>query len=87
MLRPKPTPPAPPQVIDVPVPAYRALPPALTAPLAEPSPPAASCKWLGIDVPCVGEALVWIDAWRGVLQQCNADRATAAKLSDPDAAP
>jgi hypothetical protein len=65
----------------VPVPAYRPLPAALTAPLAEPTAPPARCTWLGISTQCASDALLWIESWRGELQQCNADRATAAKLS------
>ena len=63
------------------MPAYRTLPAALTAPLAEPTAPPARCTWLGRQTQCASDGLLWIDAWRGVLQQCNADRATAAKLS------
>lgn len=65
----------------MPVPAYRPLPAALTVPLAEPAAPAARCTWLGLQTQCASDGLIWIDAWRGKLQQCNADRATAAKLS------
>lgn len=63
------------------MPTYRPLPAALTLPLAEPAPPATACTWLGTPTPCAGDALEQIDAWRGALQQCNADRATAAKLA------
>ncbi|MHB1273632.1 MAG: hypothetical protein ACYCZD_12860 [Rhodanobacter sp.] len=73
--------PQPAPVIEVPVPAYRPLPASLTAPLAEPSPPPSSCALGGVPVPCALAGLFQIDAWRGVLQRCNADRATAAQVS------
>jgi len=68
----------------VPVPAYRALDASLTAPLAEPPPPPTACSMRGIPVPCALEGLLQIDAWRGVLQRCNADRATAAQVTKGD---
>ncbi len=72
----KPTP-----VIEVPVPAYRPLDRPLTDPLAEPDAPAARCQMDGAPAVCALDGLVQVEAWRGVLQRCNADRATAAKVS------
>lgn len=70
-------------VVEVPVPAYRPLPAALTVPIAEPAPPAARCSWLGRPTVCAFDGLAQITLWRGKLQQCNADRATSAKVTQP----
>lgn len=95
MLRPRPSPPPPalepPKVIEVPVPAYQPLDPRLTLPIAEPAPPEAHCTYLGAPQVCVLDALLWIENWRGALQQANAGRATAAEITGtttpPPAAP
>lgn len=65
------------------MPAYRPLPPQLTAPLAEPPPPPAHCTLHGQPAVCALDALAWIEAWRGKLRQANADRATAARMTEP----
>lgn len=80
MVRPTP-------VIEVPVPAYRPLPPALTTPIAEPAPPAARCRDQGAPAVCVADALDWIEDWRASLRRANADRATAAKIATPNKEP
>jgi hypothetical protein len=64
----------------VPTPVWQALPAPLTVPLAEPPMPPLNCHVAGVDVPCALEGLAQIDAWRGGLQQCNADRSTAAQI-------
>lgn len=87
--RPKPpvTPLCAAQVIEQPVPAYRPLPRALTAPLPEPPAPPAHCRADGKPTPCALDALLSIEQWRGVLEQANADRATAAAVTAPAPAP
>lgn len=75
-----------PQVIDVPEPAWKPLPAALTAPLAYPAPPAAACTADGVATVCALAGLLWIESWRSVVDQANADRALAAKLSAPASA-
>lgn len=68
----------------MPLPAWRPLPAQLTAPLPEPAPPPAHCRdEHGQPAVCVLDALNWIEDWRGVLHQANADRATAAKIAAP----
>lgn len=79
LARPKPVPPLqPPQVIELPIPAYQPVDSKLTAPIAEPAPPAAHCNYLGTPEVCVLDALLSIEDWRGLLQQANTDRATTA---------
>jgi hypothetical protein len=63
------------------VPAYRPLDRSLTAPIAEPAAPPTACQLLGVPAVCALDGLLQIEDWRGVLQQCNADRATAARVS------
>ncbi|MGS1014096.1 hypothetical protein ACVCL0_09115 [Rhodanobacter sp. UC4450_H17] len=63
------------------MPAYRPLDASLTKPLAEPPAPPAHCTWAVAPAVCMLDALISIEQWRGVLQQANADRATAAKVS------
>ena len=76
------------EVVEVPVTAYAELPPALTAPLAEPAVPPLNCKLRsGLLVPCAYDALMSIVDWREVVQQADADRASAAKISQPHADP
>jgi hypothetical protein len=65
----------------VPVPAYRPLDRSLTDPLAEPPTPPVLCLLLGMPVVCALDGLVQIEQWRGVVQRCNADRATSAKVT------
>lgn len=68
----------------MPVTAYAELPPALTAPLAEPAVPPLDCKLRsGLLVPCAYDALMSIVDWREVVQQADADRASAATISQP----
>lgn len=74
MVRPTP-------VIEVPVPAYRPLDTRLTAPIAEPAAPVERCELDGKPAVCAFDGLAQIESWRGVLQQCNADRATAAQVT------
>jgi hypothetical protein len=76
-----------PQLIDVPVKVYVPIPAALTAPLSEPAPPVAHCMLREQPAVCVSDALAWIEQWRGVLQQANADRQTAARISGEGATP
>jgi hypothetical protein len=73
----------PAQVIEVPVPAYQPLDVSLTQPLAEPPAPPRNCELLGVSVPCALDGLLNVEAWRGVLQRCNADRATSAEITKP----
>ena len=68
------------RLIDVPAKVYVPIPAALTAPLPEPAPPAAHCSLRDHPAVCVSDALAWIEQWRGVWRQANADRATAARL-------
>lgn len=68
--------------IEVPVPAYRPLDKRLTVPLAEPPAPARHCTYAGLPAVCALDGLSQIEAWRGALQQCNADRSTSAKVTD-----
>jgi hypothetical protein len=68
-------------VIEVPVPAYGPLDASLTAPIAEPATPPAHCQLLGVPVICALDGLFQINEWQGVLDKCNADRATAARVS------
>lgn len=67
------------------MPAWRPLPAQLTAPLAEPAPPPARCRdpQTGEPAVCVLDGLNWIEDWRAVLHQANADRATAARITAP----
>jgi hypothetical protein len=76
-----------PQLIDVPVKVYVPLPAAITAPLPEPAPPAAHCTLRDQPAVCALDALAWIERWRGVLRQANADRETAARISSKGATP
>lgn len=71
----------PPSVIEVPRPVYQPIPHQLTDAIAEPVPPRASCVFGPLAEVCVSDALAWIEAWRGKLQQANQDRATTARLS------
>lgn len=71
----------PAKVIEVPMPAWQPLDKRLTDPLAEPAPPPATCRIAGMAVPCVLPGLAQIEAWRGVLQRCNADRATTRQIT------
>ena len=70
----------PQSAIEVPVAVYKPMPSAVTEPLAAPSPPPANCRVAGFAVPCALDGLAQQDAWKGVLERCNADRATAARL-------
>ena len=79
-MPPRQTPPAP-TVIEAPIPAYRPLPAALTAPLKYPDTPPEDCLALGVPTVCVLDALLKLDEWKGIVDQANLDRATAAKIS------
>lgn len=68
----------PPAVIELPIPAYQPVDRTLTDPIPEPAPPAAHCSYLGAPEVCVFDALLWIENWRGALQQANTDRAAVA---------
>lgn len=62
------------------MPAWQPLPVPFTAPLAEPAVPPLNCHVAGLAVPCALDGLAQIEDWRGSLQQCNADRASAARI-------
>lgn len=68
------------------MPAYRPLDAVLTAPITEPAAPAANCQYQGKPAVCVLDGLAQIEQWRGKLNQANADRATAAKVTKPPGA-
>lgn len=72
--------------VEYPVIDYRPVPRVLTDPLAEPAPPPAQCRVGGAPAVCALDGLATIPAWRGVVQQCNADRARAALLGGGDGA-
>lgn len=79
LARPKPVPPLqPPQVIELPIPAYQPVDRKLTAPIDEPPAPAAHCDYLSMPAVCVLDALLSIEDWRGVVQKANTDRAATA---------
>lgn len=63
------------------MPAYRPLPEPLTRPLSEPAPPPKHCSWQGKPAVCVLDGLLQIEDWRGLKNKANADRATAARIS------
>ncbi|MEW5833642.1 MAG: hypothetical protein AB1832_01140 [Pseudomonadota bacterium] len=66
----------------MPVPAYRPLDHRLTDPIPDPPPPPANCTWQGQPIVCVLDGLAQIPLYQGRLQQSNADRATAARLTE-----
>lgn len=63
------------------MPAYRPLDHRLTDPIPDPPAPPANCMLLGAPVVCALDGLAQIPLYRGKLQQCNADRATSARLT------
>lgn len=69
----------------MPVPAYQPLPKKLTTPLPYPTPPPMDCLALGVPTVCVLDALLKIEDWRGIVDEANLDRATAAKITAPEA--
>lgn len=72
-------------MLTVQTPAYRALPRQLTDAIPAPPPPPRVCKDAhGQPAVCALDGLLQIPAWRAVLQQCNADRATAARYGATD---
>lgn len=68
-------------MVEVPSPVYQPIPHQLTDAIAEPVAPPASCMFGPLAEVCVSDALAWIEAWRGKLEQANADRATTARIS------
>lgn len=69
----------------MPVPAYRPLPAALTAPIPAPPAPLLDCRDAnGRAAVCVLDALATIPAWQSALDACNADRRRAAALGATD---
>lgn len=70
-----------PPVVQVPEPTYVPVPHQLTDPIPAPQPPAASCVLGNAPAVCVSQALAWIEAWEGKLQQANDDRATTARIA------
>ncbi len=75
-----------PEIIEVPRVAYRPLPPALTAPLAEPAAPPARCVVAGAPAICVLDALAMIPLYQAALRTANDDRARAELLGRTDGA-
>lgn len=73
-----------PEVIEVPMLAYRPLPDALTQPLSPPPAPPRRCQSQGRAVPCVDAVIATIPAWQAILDQCNADRRRSALLGTTD---
>src|SRR5690606_28220858 len=73
--------PQPAAVVEVPVPAYRALDHALTDPIPAPSPPPQDCLWRGLPAVCALDGLLSIVQWQAIREAANVDRATAAKVS------
>lgn len=69
------------ELVDFPVVVYAELPEQLTAPLAEPPPPVANCTLRGQPAVCAEDGLLQIDAWRTVVQRCNVDRESAARIT------
>ncbi|WP_239946972.1 hypothetical protein [Dyella terrae] len=67
----------------MPVPAYRPVDDKLTAPIAEPNPPASNCTYLGVPAVCLIDALLWVEDWRGKLEEANSDRATTKTITTP----
>jgi hypothetical protein len=74
-----------PEVVQVPVPAYRALPHELTDPLPLPTMPPAKCRDAnGQPAICLIDALDAIPGLQALLDLANADRARAAALGKTD---
>ena len=75
-------------MIEVPVPAYRQLPDALTAPLLPPPLPVRNCQYQdGTPAVCLLDGLLQIPLYEVLLDVANEDRASAATLgkTDPEA--
>lgn len=74
-----------PQLIEVPVIAYRQIPDALTAPLLPPPEPPLLCVLNAKASLCVLDALATIPAYQSSLDLCNSDRAKVRMLGKTDA--
>ncbi|WP_430391085.1 hypothetical protein [Dyella sp. 20L07] len=70
-----------PKVVEVPVPAYQPLPTQLTTRIDQPAPPAKHCTWKGLPAVCALDGLATIPQYQGKLDQANADRETAARIT------
>jgi hypothetical protein len=74
-----------PEVVYVPVPAYKPLPPQLTDPLPEPPPPPRLCSDAkGKRAVCALDGLAATEGWKAMHKLANHDRARAALLGKSD---
>lgn len=61
---------------------YVPVPPELTAPTPAPPPPAPLCLEHRHPVLCVPQLVIWQLGWQAALEQCNADKAAIATLTE-----